>query len=145
MTPRGFAGPNLLAMILFEKFGQLATSPNAKFSCPRGEHPSPITLDLTAGCMNRLVPSTLVAACGDTAPMATAQGWSASPLNASKVAREQMDLRSAARMFVDRLQINKAKRLRPMADVAKNLSQASAHDVHAIAVYIGGLRAPCLD
>ena len=22
MTPRGFAGPNLLAMILFEKFGQ---------------------------------------------------------------------------------------------------------------------------
>lgn len=55
MTPRGFAGPNLLAMILFEKFAQYQPLNRQSERCPRRHRPQPVdAADQVGACAGAL-------------------------------------------------------------------------------------------
>jgi mono/diheme cytochrome c family protein len=69
----------------------------------------------------------------------TAEGWTAPPLNSSMVAAHKWTADQLSEYLSTGWHRQHGAAAGPMADVAKNLSQASAHDVHAIAVYIASL------
>jgi mono/diheme cytochrome c family protein len=69
----------------------------------------------------------------------TAEGWNAPPLNASMVGTRKWTVDQLSEYLSTGWHRQHGAAAGPMADVAKNLSQASAQDVHAIAVYIAGL------
>jgi mono/diheme cytochrome c family protein len=69
----------------------------------------------------------------------TAEGWSAPPLNASMVTAHKWTVDQLSEYLSTGWHKQHGAAAGPMADVAKNLSQASAQDVHAIAVYIASL------
>jgi mono/diheme cytochrome c family protein len=69
----------------------------------------------------------------------TAEGWNAPPLNSSMVAAHKWTIDQLSEYLSTGWHRQHGAAAGPMADVAKNLSQASAHDVHAIAVYIASL------
>lgn len=53
VTPRGFAGLNLLAAILFEKFGQSAAKPAERKLSPRRHRPQPFDTRRPGRCLRR--------------------------------------------------------------------------------------------
>jgi mono/diheme cytochrome c family protein len=69
----------------------------------------------------------------------TAEGWTVPPLNASMVDAHKWTVDQLAEYLSTGWHRQHGAAAGPMADVAKNLSQASDHDVHAIAVYIASL------
>jgi mono/diheme cytochrome c family protein len=68
-----------------------------------------------------------------------ADGWNAPPLNASLVSAHQWTVDQLAEYLSTGWHQLHGAAAGPMSDVAKNLGQASKHDVHAIAVYIASL------
>lgn len=69
----------------------------------------------------------------------TAEGWNAPPLNASTMTAHKWTVDQLSEYLSTGWHRQLGAAAGPMADVAKNLSQASAHDVRAIAVYIASL------
>lgn len=68
-----------------------------------------------------------------------AEGWNAPPLDASLVAAHQWNADQLAEYLSTGWHRKHGAAAGPMADVAKNLGQASQKDVRAIAVYIASL------
>jgi mono/diheme cytochrome c family protein len=69
----------------------------------------------------------------------TAEGWNAPPLNAAMVAAHKWTIDQLSEYLSTGWHRRHGAAAGPMADVARNLGQASAQDVHAIAVYIASL------
>ncbi|HEY4135496.1 MAG TPA: cytochrome c [Alphaproteobacteria bacterium] len=67
------------------------------------------------------------------------EGWNAPPLNASLIAAHKWNVDQLAEYLSTGWHKLHGAAAGPMADVAKNLSQASKEDVHAMAVYIASL------
>jgi mono/diheme cytochrome c family protein len=70
-----------------------------------------------------------------------AEGWNAPPLNATLVSAHQWTVDQLAEYLSTGWHQLHGAAAGPMADVTKNLGQASKQDVHAIAVYINSLSA----
>lgn len=68
-----------------------------------------------------------------------AEGWNAPPLNASLIAAHKWTTDQLAEYLSTGWHKMHGAAAGPMADVAKNLGQASKKDVHAMAVYIASL------
>jgi mono/diheme cytochrome c family protein len=68
-----------------------------------------------------------------------AEGWNAPPLNATLVSAHQWTVDQLAEYLSTGWHQLHGAAAGPMADVTKNLGQASKQDVHAIAVYISSL------
>ncbi|MEJ0047108.1 MAG: IS66 family transposase zinc-finger binding domain-containing protein [Rhodospirillales bacterium] len=65
VTPRGWAGPSLLAMILFEKFGQhQPLNRQAERYAREGVPLSPVHPGRSGGCLHRGADAAVRAACG---------------------------------------------------------------------------------